>query len=184
MALHATGNSRSVFVPSQLVIQNAGNMGVVSAGVGWNYGKRRYWETQLLLGYIPEHQSNKNKMTITLKENFLPWHIRIGHLCSIEPFEASIYLNTVYGHEFWRSQPSRYPDGYYDFLSTKFRFNAAIGQRVTWQMGSKGRHSGQSVSLFYEISSCDLYIRSKCLDSSVSLSDILGLSVGVKLQMF
>ena len=37
----------------------------------------------------------------------------------------------VYGHEFWKSQPSRYPDKYYEFMSTKFRLNLALGQRIT-----------------------------------------------------
>ena len=66
----------------------------------------------------------------------------------------------------------------------KFRLNAAIGQRITWQRPAKSRKLNKSVSFFYEISSCDLYIRSKFMDSSVSLSDILGLSIGVKFQTF
>ena len=36
------------------------------------------------------------------------------------------------------------------------------------------------MSLFYEISTCDLYIRNKIEDSYVPLKDILGLSIGVK----
>ena len=171
-------------IPSQFVIQNAGNMGVVSLGCGWDYGKHNQWETHVLLGYIPKHQSNRGKLMMTVKENFLPWDIDLKHGWSLQPLQASIYLNTVYGHEFWKTQPGRYPDSYYDFMSTKFRLNAAIGQRITWQIPAKSRKLNKSVSFFYEISSCDLYIRSKFMDSSVSLSDILGLSIGVKFQTF
>lgn len=169
-------------IPSQFVIQNAGNMGVLSAGIGWNYGKRRQWETHLLMGYIPRHQSSRGKLTMTLKENFIPWSIGLRQGWSVEPLQASIYLNTVYGHEFWKTQPRRYPDNYYEFMSTKFRLNIALGQRVTWQIPTARRRRAQSVSFFYEISSCDLYIRSMFMDSSVSLKDILGLSIGVKFQ--
>ena len=46
-------------IPTQGVIQNAGNMGLVSCGVGWDYGRRSQWETHLLLGYVPKHKSKK-----------------------------------------------------------------------------------------------------------------------------
>ena len=31
-------------IPTHFVIQNAGNMGLLSAGIGWSYGKNRKWE--------------------------------------------------------------------------------------------------------------------------------------------
>ena len=170
-------------IPTQIVVQNAGNMGIVSVGMGWNYGKCCQWETHLLLGYIPEHQSSRGKLTMTLKENYIPWSIDLKRGWSIEPLQASIYMNTVYGHEFWKTQPNRYPDSYYDFLSTKFRLNVALGQRVTWQVPCNEHKIAKSVSLFYEVGTCDLYIRSKFIDSSVPLKDILGLSLGVVVQM-
>jgi hypothetical protein len=172
----------AALIPTQFVIQNAGNMGVVSAGVGWHYGKRKQWETHLLWGYIPKHQSTRGKVTMTLKENYIPWSIDLKRGWSIEPLSASIYLNTVYGHEFWKSQPNRYPDDYYQFMSTKFRLNIALGQQITWQIPTEKRRRHQSVTLFYELSTCDLYIRSKVLEHSIPLKDIVGLSIGVKLQ--
>jgi hypothetical protein len=219
----------AALIPTQFVIQNAGNMGVLSAGIGWNYGKRKaaikreesgacsdssereqarpsvkQWETDLLVGFIPKHQSTRAKVTFTLKENYIPWSINLGSIVtkkdvalipadaptrslsrshwSIEPLTASLYLNTVYGHEFWKSQPSRYPDKYYEFMSTKFRLNIALGQRVTVQIPTAKRKRAKSVSLFYEVSTCDLYIRSMFQTSGIPLKDILGLSLGVKLQ--
>lgn len=169
-------------IPKQFIIQNAGNMGVLSLGPGWDYGKRRQWETHLLFGYIPKHQSSRGKLTMTLKENYIPWSLDLKKGWSIEPLTASIYLNTVYGHEFWKSQPSRYPNKYYDFMSTKFRLNVAMGQRFTWEIPKHARRGSKSVSVFYEVSSCDLYIRAKFMDSQVPLKDILGLSLGVKIQ--
>ena len=172
----------AALIPTQFVIQNAGNMGMVSAGIGWHYGKRRQWETHLLWGYIPKHESTRCKLTMTLKENYIPWSIDLKRGWSIEPLSASIYLNTVYGHEFWKSQPNRYPDDYYQFMSTKFRLNIALGQQITWQIPTEKRRRHQSVTLFYEVSTCDLYIRAKVLEHSIPLKDIIGLSIGVKLQ--
>lgn len=172
----------AALIPTQFVVQNAGNMGAFSAGVGWNYGKRKQWETDLLIGLIPKHHSTRVKTTMTLKENYLPWSIDLKHGWSIEPLQASVYLNTVFGHEFWKSQPDRYPDKYYEFMSTKFRLNVAVGQRLTLQIPSARRRAAKSISLFYEVSTCDLYMRSKFIDHTVPWKDMLGLSIGLKLQ--
>lgn len=179
-------------IPRQFVVQNAGNMGILSVGTGWNYA-HNHFETHLLFGYIPAHQSTRGKLTMTVKENYIPWNINISvpqHApgsdllqgWSIQPLTACVYLNTVFGHEFWKSQPHRYPSKYYEFMSTKFRLNVGLGQSITWQIPQNRRRYSQSVTLFYEFSSCDLYIRSKFLDHSVRLKDIVGLSVGLKLQ--
>jgi len=172
----------AALIPTQFTIQNAGNMGAISAGFGWNYGKRKQWETDLLVGFVPKHQSSRLKTTLTLKENYVPWSFSLASGWSVEPLQASIYLNTVFGHEFWKTQPDRYPDSYYDFMSTKFRLNIALGQRITFQIPDNKRKRAKSLSIFYEVSSCDLYIRSKFIDSSIPLKDIIGLSLGVKVQ--
>lgn len=176
-------------VPTTFVIQNAGNMGVVSAGIGWTYGKRRQWESDLLLGFIPKHDSSRAKVTLTYKGNYIPWNIDLSSISPkihedrwrLAPLTTSLYVNTIYGHEFWSSQPSRYPNKYYEFMSTRLRLNAAIGQRITFKIPENKRRRHSSMSLFYEVSTCDLYVRSIFQDSSVKLSDILGLSIGLKL---
>ena len=185
-------NRWASLIPNQFVIQNAGNMGVLSVGTGWGYG-HGHWETHLLFGYIPKRQSTRGKLTMTLKENYIPWNLLLSapqnesddflkRGWTLNPLTASIYVNTVYGHEFWKSQPGRYPDKYYEFMSTKFRLNVAFGQRITWEIPRNRRKYAKSISLFYEVSSCDLYIRAKFQDSSIPLKDIVGLSIGLKLQ--
>lgn len=127
---------------------------------------------------------------MTLKENYIPWSITLtpqsaykkNGRWTLEPFTSSIYINTVFGHEFWKSQPSRYPDGYYQLLSTRFRLNMAFGQRVTFEIPNKKRSFSKSISFFYEVGTCDLYVRAMFQDSSIKLKDVLGLSIGMKLH--
>lgn len=92
-------------IPTQLILQTCGNMGLFSVGVGWDYGKRGQWETQLLFGYIPKYSSHSAKMTITLKENYIPWSINLKKGWSFEPLECGLYFNTVIGQDFWTKQP-------------------------------------------------------------------------------
>jgi hypothetical protein len=173
----------AALIPTQVVVQNAGNMGLFSIGLGWDYGKHRQWETHVLWGYIPKYDSTRGKLTMTLKENYIPWSIYLGKGWGFEPFETGLYINTVYGHEFWRSQPQRYPDKYYNALSTKFRINVFLGQRVTKVIPNNHRMFVKSITAFYEISTCDLYIRSMFIDDDVKLKDILGLSLGLRFQL-
>lgn len=170
-------------IPTQFIIQNAGNMGILSMGIGWDYGKRDQWETHVLFGLIPKHASTRAKATMTVKETFIPWLIALKKDWSVEPLATGVYLNTVFGHEFWGHQPSRYPDSYYDFLSTKVRVNVFAGQRLTWIVPVKKRKSAKSITAFYELSTSDLYLRAMVVDHYVKLTDIVGLSLGLKFYL-
>ena len=90
-----------LLIPTSGIIQTCGNMGIISLGIGWEYGKRRQWETQLLFGYIPKFSSDDEKLTMTLKENFIPWRCNIGKGWWFEPMECSLYFNTGFGRDIW-----------------------------------------------------------------------------------
>ena len=79
-------------IPTHSKIQYAGNMGLLSFGTGWDYGKRNQWETDVLLGFIPKYSSKKAKVTMTLKQNYMPWSINIGKGFSTEPLAPSRIL--------------------------------------------------------------------------------------------
>ena len=91
-------------------------------------------------------------------------------------------LRTQGGGQFWSHLPSRYPNNYY-LYSTRFRINVFMGERVTWTFG-KGRKGPRSITAFYELSTCDLYLLDFFGNRSVKAKDIVGLSLGVKLQVF
>lgn len=169
-------------IPTQIVSQYAGNMGMISLGVGWDYGRRRQFETNLLFGYLPKFNSSGSKMTMTLKENFIPWRLPVGDDFNFEPLSCGIYINTVFGEEFWGRQPKRYPDNYY-FFSTKVRVNVFVGQRFSVVVPHNRRKFIKGLTAFYEVSTCDLYVRAMVLDHNVSLWDIVGLSLGLKFQV-
>lgn len=174
----------AALIPTHTVVQYAGNMGLVSAGIGWEYGKRRQWETEVLFGFLPKYNSDRGKMTMTLKENYIPWHLTFKRGYLLDPLTCGLYVNTVYGPEFWSRQPGRYPDKYYHFLSTKLRINAFLGQRIGIVIPRNRRKYVKNVTLFYEVSTCDLYVRAMFMDQSVKLTDITSLSLGLRLQLF
>lgn len=113
-------------IPTHTKLQFAGNMGLLSLGTGWDYGKRNQWETDIFLGFLPKYHSKRTKITMTLKQNYMPWSIDLGKEFSIEPLACGMYFNTVFGDEFWTNEPERYPKGYYGF-SSRIRIHISLG---------------------------------------------------------
>ncbi len=89
-------------IPTQIIVQYAGNMGMMSLGVGWNYGNRRQYETNLLFGYLPRFNSERAKTTMTIKQNYIPWRIDLGGDFNAEPLKCRDTLDElalVAGHD-------------------------------------------------------------------------------------
>ncbi len=181
--IHRYRSNWEKLIPTHTKIQFAGNMGLLSFGTGWDYGKKNQWETDVFIGVLPRYSSKKPKMTLTLKQNYLPWNLPLGQRFSVEPLACGIYLNTVFGNQFWVKEPDRYPEGYYGF-SSKVRINAFMGQRITYEIDPQHRYRAKSITLFYELSSSDLYIISAFNNRYLKPRDYLSLSFGMKLQLF
>lgn len=170
-------------IPSYYKTQFAGGMGLVSVGTGWDYGKNNQWETDIFLGFLPKYSTDKTKLTFTLKQNFIPWEIHVNHRLSISPLTCGMYLNTIFGSEYWTTEPDKYPNDYYSF-STKMRIYVFAGQRFTWNINPRKRQYARSLSFFYEFNTNDLYLASAATNSYLSAKDIVKLSLGIKMQVF
>ena len=169
-------------MPTYTKVQYAGGMGFVSCGFGWAYGKNKRWETDAYLGFIPRYSSDQSKITMTLKQNFIPWRKKLNETWTLEPLTCGFYFNTVFSDEFWTQEPDRYPKGYYNF-STRLRTHIYIGQRLCFNIPDKKRFLSRSVTAFYEISTCDLYAVS-AFTNHLSPDDYLRLSFGLKFDIF
>lgn len=182
--IHRYRKHWEALVPTQLMVQTCGNMGLFSIGIGWDYGKRRQWETDLLLGIIPKYDSDNAKVTLTLKENYIPWSINLKKGWAFEPLECGLYLNTVFGHDFWTKQPTKYESGYYPF-STRIRPNLFLGERIYKEIPKNKRKFIKGFTFYYELSTNDIYIMRLYHDGGkAEFWDIFGLSFGLKALLF
>lgn len=176
-------------IPRYGKIQFAGSMGMFSLGGGWNYGKN-HWETDVLFGIVPKHTTNvhsdlgikelKTMATFTLKQNYIPWNVALSNNIYFEPLSCALYINTLVNDKFWARQPSKYPDGYY-FFSTKIRTLISLGERITYQF-KKGNKRRKSITFFYEVGTCDIYLLTALQNKVLKPKDYLSLSLGVKFQ--
>ncbi len=167
-------------IPQYYKLQYAGSIGFLSAGIGWSYCKERL-ETDLLWGIVPQYDDSRSKLTFTIRQQYIPFHIILGDTrWSFEPLTASFFMNTILDGRFWEEEPKgKYPSSYYNF-STKVRFNLGVGQQITLDLPTKYH---KSVSFYYQLSSCDLYVVSYATNKYLKLKDILSLAFGVKVRV-
>lgn len=168
-------------MPSHICLQSGGGMGIISAGVGWSYGSNDRWETDINIGFLPKHNSTVSKAIISLKENFIPWNIRLNDSFHLEPLSTSLYFTSILNNKFWAKQPDRYPSDYY-LLPTKFRINIAIGQRINYKLPDN-RLKIKSLTAFYELSTCDIYVLSAFGNKYIKPHNWLQLCIGIKINI-
>lgn len=166
--------------PTHVSCQSGGGMGAVSVGTGWKYGSNSRWETDFFIGLVPKYDSGAAKVSFAVKENFVPWNIHLKHNFSLEPLTTSIYFTTLISDKVWTRLPERYSHGYY-ILSTKIRANISLGQRLKWHLP---HNSGtvESISAYYEIGTCDIYILSAAGNSEIKFHELLHLCIGVRIN--
>ena len=170
-------------IPNLYIAQYAGNIGFVSVGVGWDYGKNDRWETQLLLGYLPDGVMSESMWTSTLRQNLVPWQVGCSRLVTITPAVFTFSVNTVFNNEFWFTESERYPGDYYRF-SSKLRAQIGIGGRINLHFTDIKRKETDRISLFYDLSTYDLAIISYFPNHNLRFSDILALGIGVQYRFF
>ena len=182
-AIHTHGEEKiwQHFIPDHFVTQYAGSIGIMNFGIGWDY-YRNHWETEAMGGWVPKYSSQETKPTLTLKQRYIPWRLHAYKQWDIEPLTTGMFLNTIFGDNFWHNEPDRYGGSYYGF-SPKVRVHAFIGQRLRYNMPMCYNSIVKSISAYYELSTCDLYIVSAFVNNNIRLSDILSLAFGIRLEI-
>ncbi|MDE7125086.1 MAG: hypothetical protein K2O12_01200 [Muribaculaceae bacterium] len=165
-------------IPEMFTLQYAGDIGMLSAGLGWAYGKGDRWETHLLFGFLPKRYNYHHYWTFTLREVFNPWRLDFKKQYHVVPLSVNLSLNSILHSDFWMKEPSRYPNGYYGF-SSRMRFHLGFGSRFCISIPRHKRFLSREVAVYYEISTCDLYVRQKLLNSNIPLKDIIAIGIGV-----
>lgn len=166
-------------IPHMAMVQYAGGIGTVSAGSGWSYARDHCLETHFLIGFIPSHYNRHFYWTMSLREMWLPWRLRIRKSdFEVRPLTVSLGMSSILHEDFWNSQPDRYPSGYYS-ISTRLRFLFGLGQRFSYNIPANRRVWGKCISFYYEVSVCDLYLRQAILYDGIPFRDLLTIGVGL-----
>ncbi len=173
-------------VPNQLTLQYAGSIGAWNVGLGWHYGRKLRWESELLLGFVPHGNAPDNHCTLTLRETYSPWHIKLSthRRWEFNPISVGIGVNYIFGEDFWRDDSGRVTSCY-KLFNTRIRFHLALGEELKLNVPKRHRHFVRSIRAYYQLVATDVYIVSAVGNRHQrSIADWFKIGLGLKLDVF
>ncbi|MDX5346185.1 MAG: hypothetical protein LPJ89_00825 [Hymenobacteraceae bacterium] len=175
---HASDTERKWYIPDHAVVQFAGNIGIVSGGVGYSYLKDKM-QSDLMYGMAPGFEDASTIHIVTLKTAYHPFNLALNEKYRVEPLRVGLGISYTMGSQFYTKWPSRYPDGYYTW-STSYRFTPFLGSSISRKIGNQDK-AIKMVQLYGEVGSHDLDLASYVRDSWVSAWDIINFALGTKI---
>ena len=172
---------RPWYRPGHLALQTGGGLGMVAAGAGYEFLKKRRLETDILFGYVPKRFAGSTLTLASVKFLYSPFRLRVAEQVQALPLSLGAYVSYTHG-TLKDELKGQYSSDYY-YFSTDTRLGPLLGGRLTY-LAAPVVATGQprKVSAYYELSSNDLYIASYLTNPGGGLrfGQILTLALGVK----
>ncbi|MBI9068435.1 MAG: hypothetical protein JEZ09_14160, partial [Salinivirgaceae bacterium] len=163
--------------PDQFKVQFAGNVGVVSAGFGYNtFGGKM--TSMLMLGYAPKFISNADIVTVIQKNTFRGRNFKISKLQRIYPI-AGFSINIETGRNSFLTLPDDYPEGYYGTNAITY----AIFTGLTFQGKINHKTFVKQLEYYCEIGTLGTYVYYNIMRKEYLNPDILSLALGVNIKL-
>jgi hypothetical protein len=163
------------YVPDYAKMQFAGNLGVLSVGVGYQLFNNVLY-TELLYGYVPVSISKANEIhLISIKNTFPLFRKKIGNY-TVSPI-AGFTGTLETGNNSFLVLPDKFPKGYY--VPSAIHFTLFIGTLVHKNFVNSKIIKG--IDFYYELGTVETYLWSAITSKEVGLNDIFSSAIGVNL---
>lgn len=170
-------SSRKWYVPDAAVVQFAGNMGMLSAGPGYDFAKNRL-ATDLLYGFVPKFDADDTEHLLTLKGTYKPWEIKRRRDFAIIPIQVGLGLSYYFNGKYPLTWDDKFPEGYY-WWSPKVRLLGFAGTSVTRTIKNSDI---KKIGLYSELGTYDLLVTSWYKDDELTLWEIMNISIGARVS--
>lgn len=162
------------YVPDHLPVQFAGNIGFLSAGLGYTSNHENY-QLNLLYGYVPASVGLVDVHTITIKNVFPLTRYSLKSNTAFIPYLGLGLTVEVGGNAFFKN-PSGFPEGYYDF--PKNLHIVAFGGAKFQELLMRDFAFIRGVEFFAEAGTIDAYLWYKSMSSQIKFKNIFSLALG------
>jgi hypothetical protein len=163
------------YAPDAAVLQFAGNMGMFAIGPGYDFANERL-AVDLLYGFVPKFDSDETEHLLTLKATYKPWKIERRRAFEVIPLQIGLGLSYYFNDKYPLTWDDKYPKNYY-WWSPKIRLLGFAGAAVTKDLQNS---SVKKIGLYSELGTYDLVATSWFKDESLSVGDILNISIGAR----
>ncbi|KAA3440002.1 hypothetical protein [Rufibacter hautae] len=168
------------YAPDYVVAQHAGLIGILAAGVGYDFGKHDRTNAELMYGFTPNYGFKNTTHTFTTRVYYQSHPKPLFKGFQISWIRAGAGISMTIGEQFETFFPKHYPEGYY-IWPTATRILPFVGSSLGREFGGKKRpHYGE---LYGEIGTSDVMIVDKYRNKGISVPDILNLAIGVRLSL-
>ncbi|WP_036821295.1 hypothetical protein [Polaribacter sp. Hel1_85] len=165
---------KSWYVPDYVKTQFAGNIGLISVGVGYQLFNEVLY-SELLYGFVPESASKADNIhLITIKNTFPIFRKEIGENLTISPI-AGFTTTLDIGTNSFTTLPSKYPDGYY--FPTAVHFTLFGGALIHKDFKKPKIFKG--VDFYLEFGTVETYLWYAITLKEVDLIDVFSADIGV-----
>jgi hypothetical protein len=175
---HTSNTNRKWWYPDHMVVQFAGNIGLVSAGPGYSFLNDKM-NADFMYGIVPSFESNTSIHLLTAKLSYNPINIKLSENYMFEPLKIGSGISYSIGRQFYTTWPKQYPDSYYWWASS-LRLTPFIGSTISRKIRNENT-AIKRLELYGEVGTTDLDIVSKLDNKSLSYGDILNIAIGTKL---
>ena len=165
---------KSWYIPDYVKAQFAGNIGLVSLGVGYQLFNEALY-SELLYGFVPEWASKADNIhLITIKNTFPIFRKKIGKNLTIAPI-AGFTTTLDIGTNSFTTLPSIYPQGYY--VPTAVHFTLFGGALI--HKDFKQPKTFKGVDFYLEFGTVETYLWYALATKEVDLIDVFSADIGV-----
>lgn len=167
--------TRPWYVPDFANLQFAGNIGFLSAGVGYHFFDQRL-NTALMYGFVPQSLTNaKPTHTITIKNTAPIFNKKLGDY-TISP-TGGLGLSFDTGNNSQLFLPKKYPDRYY--FTNAFHLTFIMGAKMHKEF--KGSLNIKGADFYVELVTVETYIYHALKSSEIPLSKAFSMALGINL---
>jgi hypothetical protein len=158
-------------IPDYAQLQFAGNMGLLSAGVGYDLAKDKL-HISLLDGFTPASIAGSNINTINLRGAYDIVNIKVLKR-DLTPYIGLTVSFETSGNAFYSKLPDRYSDGYYKYSA--IHLLGFAGAKYPVVMSGKGK----KLSVYAEMGTVDSYVYYYMLNTEQNFGDMFSAALGI-----
>lgn len=182
-SINAAAQQKDDLVPDAVIVQHAGSIGYLSAGVGYELFTKKRGSLDLCYGHVPENMGGTLHVA-TAKFAYRPFEVRVSDKLTFYPANPGVFLAYTFGKNLsFAFDNKQYSRGYYGW-SEALRSHLSVSSEVELHtVGSMIGKGVKAVAVYSEFNVSDLYLVSWATNrDGLPLFDVFKLGIGVRLK--
>ncbi|WP_276132587.1 hypothetical protein [Polluticoccus soli] len=171
--IHAQNGFLKTIRPDHAQLQYAGNVGLLSVGLGYDLVKDKLHVT-LMDGFVPASIAGSNINTVALKSTYDVVHFDIARK-TLSPYAGLAAHFETSGNAYYTKLPDRFLDRKYYQMSA-FHMAIVAGGKFGLPLGCR---KGQRLELYVETGTLDSYVYYYIMNEPLNFTDMFSMAMGI-----